>query len=84
MNKQKQLVQALLEDKDPLIAVFILESIRYYSEKIANSSPGEANETDIISPQMWHDAGVYINAAIEQLFNEPTVINLKSSIIFPH
>lgn len=45
--------------------VFIIEAIRYYSDKVASQPKPEDDSTSVISPVLWHDVALDIKARFE-------------------
>lgn len=50
----------------PLTQVFIIEAIRYYSEKVSSTPEPEDDPKSILSPVVWHRIAVDLNRQLEE------------------
>lgn len=53
-----------------LAEVFVVEAIRYYSEKIANQPKPQDDGNSFISPVAWHELGEEINAKLKMKYEK--------------
>lgn len=53
-----------------LAEVFIIEAVRFYSEKVANQPKPEEDNKSFISPVAWHQLGEEINAKIKMKYEK--------------
>ena len=49
-----------------LTQVFIIEAIRYYSEKVSSTTEPEDDPRAILSPVVWHRIAVDLNKQLEE------------------
>jgi len=53
-----------------LAEVFIIEAVRFYSEKVANQPKPEDDGNSFISPVAWHELGCEINEKVKSKYEK--------------
>lgn len=53
-----------------LAEVFIVEAVRFYSEKVANSPMPKDDKASVISPVAWHELASEINAKVKTKYEK--------------
>lgn len=53
-----------------LAEVFIIEAVRYYSEKVANQPKPEDDDKSFINPLAWYELGQEINSKMKMKYEK--------------
>jgi hypothetical protein len=51
-----------------LTQAFVIEAIRYYSEKVSSTPEPQDDKEAVINPVIWHKIAVDINKALEEQY----------------